>query len=216
MYEPKDKDNPKYIVFLKLDGRILPGVGLKCLAATLVALFFGISITLATSSWTEQVEIPLSAAELLFAQQSLVSERDALLYRELQAEKSELEGAAEPTQAQSDRLREVETELAKYSTQLSAVTDRTLDELVGDAGAHGISSTDTDERLEGMVAKTRSEQREVVPAWIRAVVFAVVPAVLALVMTVEQGGRSIASIAVSAVRYRRREKIYTYQRLEDR
>lgn len=213
MYEPKDRENPKYIVFLKLDGRILPGVGLKCLGATLAALLLGAALTVATGAWTEEVEVPLSAAEQLVAVQGLESERDALAYGELRSEAAALEAIAEPTRAQADRLREAQAEVSKLSAKLSAVKDRTLDELESDARAHGVGASFDDARLEALAETSRTETVEAVPAWARAAVLAVVPAVLAFLFTVEQQGRSLASEIAAKARYRRRPKVYTYRRI---
>lgn len=214
MFEP-DKNNPKYPVFRKLDGRLLPGLSKSTTLVIVIVLIIGIIAFHSLGNVKHVIEVPISKVDVSSLFSEYRNEQLALEYTELKELNEELAEKEEPTAEQRAELSSIENRLGTISAALIGIPQTEYERYANKAKEKGITSEMSSAELESFVPLTREEEQPVISDFDRGVWFVGVPIALILIVSWEKDGRSLLMNIRTAVRYFRRPKFYYLQKSED-
>ena len=219
MYKPSDASNPQYPVFRKLNGMIIPFLGLKGLAAIAATLALGALLFAATGGIVHDVEVGVPASDMQLEREGLRAERAAVQLEEAQARLApyQAEGGAardDLTAEERGAYQEAKAAASAAEAALAVYGPDQRAALSAAAAADGVAADTTDEELQSMVAATRIESRPVVDDLLRFAALVFAPTVIAVVVVFESDGTSVASLVADRWAFSRKQKTYYYSRMD--
>lgn len=219
MYKPSDATNPQYPVFRKLNGRIIPFLGARGIAAIAATLALGVLLFAATGNIVHDVNVDVSASDMQLERENLRAERAAVQLGEAQARLAPYQaegGAARDDLTAEERGAYQEAKAAASAAEIALAIygpdQRTA--LSAAAAADGIAADTTDEELQSKVVTSRIEIRPVVDDLLRFAALVFAPTVIAVVVVFESDGTSLASLVADRLAFNRKQKTYYYSRMD--
>lgn len=196
MYEPHDKDEPKYFIFKHVSGRLIPGFGPVQYAIVATVLAVGIVLFSLSGLIKTETTKTLSPPEL--AQQHSENKilRNQLYSLELE------EGLATPTLLEEGEASYV------YVGEDPAV----IEEIQERARARKITSSMSDEDLEKLTQTTKTISVELIPMFLRIALFLAAPLLITVSLFIEvfQGFTLLGEIRRWLL-WRREQKLFRYR-----
>ena len=217
MYRPEDTKAPRYPVFEKLNGRIIPWISGKGALVIIAAFIIAASFIHLTAAWTRTVEVETTDAERAEALSHLSQVRDVAVYDEAEAEVGRLsDGQGAPredlTEEERERYYELISERAIAMRSIAAVISTDLAEMRREAESLGITARTTDEELAAFVPATKTAERRVVGAPVAVLVAGAIVLAAAALMVEPREGMNLYRLLREERAFKAKQHEYLYAR----
>ena len=215
MYRPEDPKAPRYPVFEKVNGRIVPWLSAKgALAIIAACVLAGMFIHL-SASWTRTVDVALADGDHADEVAHLERVRDVATYDEVEAELALLADSTgapreDLTDEERERYYELVGERAIAMRTVAVLVSSDLAELRAEAQELGITSSTTDAELAELIPPTRPEERRVIAAPLAILIAGIIVIAGAALFIEPREGENLYRLIREDKEFRSKQHEYLY------
>lgn len=217
MYRPEDSAAPRYPVFEKVNGRIIPFVSAKGAAVVVAAALLAVLFIHFAANLTRDVTVALTQEEVAEEMARLESVRNVAALDEISSELEALTAASGTPRAdlgpeELERYYELVADKSIATRSVAMLVSAEISAMRTEAKELGITSSTTDEDLFSLIDTTKTQAKRIIgsPA---TILIALIIVSLAIGMVFEPAeGRNLYRLLVDMRRFNAKQHEYLYAR----